>query len=207
MDSPVFDLNNVTDVLVPIYSVVALLLIFAYHRSPEKKLEERYFLKKVAKSSQKKNWREMMTGYFHQGESDGFDDWLKFLGKPYPIRIIAPKMFHKINFEMKLTDTNFSVERDGGNKDKVDLKFNATLGTSEENAPRAKNDGEDAGEWQAWVEEGEEKLHTKFTPSNPSSGPTIHNIRRMEDEDTIVTQWHGVFKGKTCEMTSTLRRL
>ena len=105
------NLTDVTDVLVPVYSVLALLFIIAYRMSPETKVEDRYFLKKAVKSTVKKDWREVITGFYHQSDSDGFDDWLKFLDRPFAIRMIAPKMFHKIHIDLTVTDTHVSVER------------------------------------------------------------------------------------------------
>ena len=210
MDDRTIAITDVTDIIVPIYSVIVLLFIIAYQKSPETKSEDRYFLKKVIKTTEKKEWREVITGFFHQTESDGFDDWLKFLEKPYPIRLIAPLMFHKIHFDIKLTATEFTVERSQSpTKDKADAPVTMTLGTCKEDAPVFNYQAapDDSGEWRGWVVEGEQKVHAHFVPTNPNANPTMHITREVVDQDTLLVTWQGERKGKKCEMTSTHRRV
>jgi hypothetical protein len=205
------NLTDVTDVLVPVYSVLALLFIIAYRMSPETKVEDRYFLKKAVKSTVKKDWREVITGFYHQSDSDGFDDWLKFLDRPFAIRMIAPKMFHKIHIDLTVTDTHVSVERYwSSEKTKGDGEIKMQLGTSRDDAPVVKyvsEKKEDCGEWRGWVPEGEEKVYCDFVPDDPNAHPAITLCRESIDEDTVHVTWNGRLKGKTCSMTSTYRRV
>ena len=131
-----FDLTCITDVLVPVYSVMVLMLIVAHCKTPQTEMEEKYLLKRIVKTVEKKNWREVMTGYFHQSDSNGFDDWLKFLKKPFAVRLIAPKMFHRIHMDLKVGEKELVMQRFWEpEKAKGDVIVTVTLGTSEEDAP------------------------------------------------------------------------
>jgi hypothetical protein len=211
MDSHTFDITDITDVIVPIYSVIMFLFIIAYHKSPESKMEDRYFLKKVIRSTVKKDWRELITGYYHQSDSDGFDEWLKFLQKPYPIRLIAPKMFHKLHMDLKLSPTELTIQRFWNpEKENGETPVTVQLGTSRENAVPTKYQvakAEDCGEWKGWVVEGEEKVQSLFTPTDLNSNPVLYFTREVIDEDTVLVGWEGNFRGNHCEMTSTYRRV
>lgn len=204
-------LTDVTDVLVPVYSALALLFIIAYRMSPESKMEDRYFLKKVVKATVKKDWREVITGFYHQSDSDGFDDWLKFLNRPFAIRMIAPKMFHKIHIDLKVTDTHVIVERFWNpDKEKGDGAIKMQLGKSRDDAPVFNYTSEkkdDCGQWRAWVPEGEEKVYCDFIPNDQDSNPAVTFCRESIDEDTVLVHWNGRLKDKTCSMTSTYRRV
>mmetsp|Transcript_25724 Transcript_25724/g.43336 ORF Transcript_25724/g.43336 Transcript_25724/m.43336 type:complete len:214 (-) Transcript_25724:234-875(-) len=205
------EFTDLTDVLVPVYSVVMVVFIIVYRMSPETKIEDRYFLKKVPKNIVKKDWRELLTGYFHQFGSDGFDEWLKFLDKPYPVRLIAPKMFHKIHVDLKLDQTHFSIQR-FWSPDKVDgdALIKLKLGTSREDAEPIHTPSEkpeDSGTWRAWVVEGEEKIRCEMIPDTPDTHATLNFCREMVDADTLQVTWHGKFKGKECSMTSMCTRI
>lgn len=211
METLAFEMTDVTDVLVPLYTVVVLLVVAAYHLSPEAKVEDRYYLKKVSKTAEKKDWREMMTGYFHQSDSDGFDDWLKFLSRPYPIRVVAPMIFHKIHIDLKLDDTYATTQRFWSpDKAKGEVVIKMKLGTCREDAPGTKIGGEkpeDCGTWRSWVKEGEEKLYMEFCPDDQTANPVIVICREVIDEDTLQLSWSGSFKGKTGSLKSTYRRV
>ena len=202
---------SLVDAFVHLYTVFVLLLILAHCKKPEENGEEFYVHRRNVKSDEKKNWRDVMTGFYHQCESSGFDDWLKFANKPFPVRLIAPKLFHRVHMDLKLGvgEVTFQRFRDPEKQD-GDPPLTIPLGSSRENAPpvESKTDKpDDCGIWRAWINDNEEKLHALFEPDDPNTMPTVYLIRELLDRDTVFCTWNGTLNDKQCCMTTTYRRV
>ena len=182
-----FDINAIIDGIIPVYTALVCVIIVYYHtsKSPAKKVEK-YALKRASSAVAPKDWKEQMNGKFRQYEFIGLDEWLIFVGKPYPVRLMAPKMFLKIVHDIAIKNGRFICSKSylEGN-DKVttdDLKIAASE-SEREDQPTINDDGVETVA-SAWYEEDKKQLWYEIKPPI-DKGIRLRMCREMVDEDTI----------------------
>jgi hypothetical protein len=181
-----FDINSIIDAVIPVYTALVCVIIVMYHTfKPSKKKDETYALKRANKKASTKDWKEQMCGKFNQYEFQGLDDWLIFCGKPYPVRLLAPKMFLKIVHDITVKDGKFKCIKtylEGNDKVTTDDLIIASSEAERVDQP-CKNDDELDCLASAWTEDDKILWYEIKPPTE--KGITLRMSREMVDEDTI----------------------
>lgn len=197
-----FDINSIVDAILPVYTALVCVIIVMYHKSkPSKKVNETYALKRASKKAATKDWKELMCGKFNQYEFQGLDDWLIFVGKPYPVRLMAPKMFVKIVHDISIKDGKFVCTKSYLEGNNSITKDDLTIASSEaERVDEAclSDDGQPTFA-SAWISEEDKKLWYEIKPP-VEKGVTLRMSREMIDEDTIEVV--SLLLVKSCCLTS-----
>ena len=182
-----FDINFIVDAVVPVYTAVVFVIIASFAMTKSRTVKkEKYALKRKTTSSVKKDWKEQMTGKFQQVECEGLNDWLIFLKKPYPVRLLAPKMFLMMINEISFKDGKFNNRISFLEKnDKVEIYELDIASTKDEAVKKDYPTEEDQpGYKMAWINEGEQAVwYETAAKQNPEI--VLQQSREMLDEDTI----------------------
>eukprot|EP00602_Paraphysomonas_sp_CaronLab_P007629 CAMPEP_0185024748 /NCGR_PEP_ID=MMETSP1103-20130426/7944_1 /TAXON_ID=36769 /ORGANISM="Paraphysomonas bandaiensis, Strain Caron Lab Isolate" /LENGTH=215 /DNA_ID=CAMNT_0027557801 /DNA_START=45 /DNA_END=692 /DNA_ORIENTATION=- len=210
MHYPAFDLNGAIDFVVPFYMIGVVTVIVMFNMYSKRQVRENYVLKKAAtKSNTPQSWKEQMNGYWNQCEEENFDGWLKFMRKPYAIRLIAPKMFLKMNQKIILTEDKLEIIKDFGSGSTPSvLKLKVAADESSAESVEAEDEGK-TFHFKAWIVEENQELHVQAIPTDNTKNIVVKHVRTMEDSDTIKMTWIGdrLDEGEQCTMVTRFTRL
>jgi hypothetical protein len=214
-DNNSFDFNDVVDLLLPLYLILAIVIIICFTQKETTPQNSAGYYKLLVSPTiprhraQNKaintfgDWKAPLSGYWNICWADDLEKWLKFLKKPY-VRSMAQSMFFQINqrvsFVKEDTVETLVLERERGGK-LSNWILRIPLGLSEFQATevRATDHEETMSVFKAWLsEETQELFFETVTPAETSATDRQLRVlvsRRSIDENTLLMTWDGMWLG------------
>ena len=178
------DMNNMTDLVVPVYGAIVVFACIYYEicRSSNHEIKHYPSIKKAGQE----NWKVTMQGTWHQFEAEGLEEFGDLTDDSQMRRTLGAIAFFKVRHTITISGGYFNLMRDFGMSISV-WNLRAKIGKDRDSAEPVLVEVETGGKYcfRVWLDDEKEKLYMESAPGEGQEGITTLQTRSLLSRDEM----------------------